>query len=98
VDQVKSIRISPDLMGVIHERSRRERVDDSTAMRQLMALGAEQWAVELYKEGTLTLNQAAKLANLTVRDMLELLWSRGVRGNVTLEQAEEALETILGAK
>lgn len=98
MDAVKSIRIPPDLMGAIHERARRERVDDSTAMRQLIALGAEQYAVQLYKEGTLTLNQAARLAGRTVRDMLELLWSRGVRGNVTLEQAQEAIETALAWK
>ncbi len=94
MDAVKSIRIPSDLLSVIGERARRERVDDSTAMRQLMALGATEYAVQLYREGHLTLNQAAKMAGTSVREMLEVLWSHGVRGNVTAEQTRKGVENI----
>ena len=94
MDTVKSVRLPDDLLRAVQERARRERVDESTALRQLLGLGAEEYAVRLYREGGITLGQAARLAGRTVRDMLEVLGERGVRGNVTLEQQRRALAFV----
>lgn len=91
MDAVKSVRLPEDLARAVRERARRERVDESTALRQLLGLGAQEYAVRLYREGRITLGEAARLAGLTPRDTLDLLWDRGVRGNVTLDQQRRAL-------
>ena len=98
MDVVKSLRLPPELLRAVRHRARHEKLDESTAMRQLMALGAAEYAVQLYSAGRLTLNQAAEVAALTPREMMEALLERGVRGNVTREQQRRALENIMGAK
>lgn len=92
-----SLRIPPDLQKAIRYRARRERLDESTATRQLIQLGAEEYAVRLYRDGKLTLNQAAGVAGVTPREMLDLLWEHGVKGNVTLGQHRKAMEHLRAA-
>jgi len=98
MDVVKSLRLPPELQRAARHRARREKLDESTAMRQLMAMGAAEYAVQLYVGGRLTLNQAAEIAGLTPREMLETLQERGVRGNVSREQQRRALDQMLKAK
>ena len=56
METVKNLRIPPELLEAIRYRARRERVDESTAIRQLIALGATEYAILLYREGKVTLN------------------------------------------
>jgi len=66
----------------------------STAIRQLLALGAEGYAVELFRQGKITLNEAAELAGVTLRQMIDVLQRHGVKGNVRLDQQRKALEFV----
>ena len=95
METVKSVRIPEDLLKAIKHRARRERLDESTAIRQLIALGATEYAVRLYRDGKVTLNEAAEVAGVRPREMLEVLLDRGVQGNVTAEQQRRALEHLL---
>jgi len=83
-----------ELFKVIEHRARQEKIDEATAIRQLLALGAEGYAVELFRQGKVTLNEAAELAGVTVRQMIDLLQRHGVRGNVRLDQQKRALEFV----
>lgn len=94
METVKSIRIPPDLLKAIRHRARREGLDESTAIRQLIALGATEYAVRLYRDGKVTLNEAAEVAGASPREMLEALWDHGVKGNVTVDQQRKALDYI----
>lgn len=91
---VKSVRLPDDLLEAIRFRAARERLDEATAIRQLISLGVHEYAVELYKTGKVTIREAADLAGVSVRDMLEALWQRGIRGNVTLDQQRKATEIV----
>ena len=75
-------------------RARLENVDESTAIRQLLAIGVKDYAVQLYRMGKVTLTEAASLANATVREMIDLLFDRGVRGNIRADQQRKAIEFI----
>ncbi len=97
MDAVKSIRVPASLLRAVRHRARREGLDESTAMRQLMAMGAREYATDLYREGRITLREAAGLAGMPVREMLDFLFERGVRGNVTADQARSGLEDLLRA-
>lgn len=96
MDTVKSLRIPDDLLRAIRDRAKRERLDESAAIRQLIGLGAAEHAVRLYRDGAATLNEAAEVAGVTPRDMIDLLLDHGVRGNVTLEQQRTAIAHALG--
>lgn len=91
---VKTIRLPKNLIKAITHRVRTEKVDESTAIRQLLALGIEDYAVRLYREGRVTLREAAALADLSLREMLDVLLARGVRGNIRLDQQKKALDLI----
>ncbi len=88
---VKTIRLSKKLIMAITRRASLEKVDESTAIRQSLAMGIEEFAVKLYKDGKMTLNEVADLADLSPRDMIDMLASHGVRGNITLDQQKKAL-------
>jgi len=92
---VKNLRIPPDLLKAIQYRARRERLDESTAIRQLISLGAMEYAIHLYRDGKVTLNEAAEVAGLSPREMIETLWDHGVKGNVTVDQQRKALQSLL---
>ena len=92
---VRSLRIPERLLKAVRDVARREHLDESTATRQLIALGATEYAVRLYREGKITLRDAAELADTTVRGMIETLLDHGVKGNVTATQERTAIEFVL---
>jgi len=93
--KVKTIRLPEDLARAIVHRARLENVDESTAIRQLITIGVKEYAVKLYREGKMSLTEAANLANVTVREMIDLLLDRGVRGNIRTDQQEKAIDFII---
>lgn len=92
---VRSLRIPDSLLRSVRSVARREHLDESTATRQLIALGATEYAVRLYREGKVTLREAAELADTTLREMIDILIDHGVTGNVTADQERRAIEYVL---
>ena len=60
--------------------------------RELILLAA----IELYREGKLSLGKASQLAGLSVREFLYELRKRGIPINYTREEAEEDIRLIEG--
>jgi hypothetical protein len=98
MDTVKSVRLPEDLLRSVRYLARRERLDESNVIRKLIALGTAEYAVRLYREGKITLREAAELASVTPREMIEILLDHGVKGNVTVSQARKSLEYVLAAQ
>ncbi len=97
MSNIKTIRISEKLLKVIKHRARIEGIDESTAIRQLISIGAKSYAVDLYRNGKITLKEASELVDVTVREMIDILLDRGVRGNVRIDQQKKAIEYALKA-
>ena len=76
----KTVRFPEELFRVVEYRARLEKIDESAAIRQLLALGAEGYAVELFRLGKVTLNEASELAGVTLRQMVDLLSDTASRG------------------
>lgn len=57
-----------------------------------MYMEAEMIAVDLYKDGKITLQKASILADVTVREMIDILLGRRVKGNVKLDQQKKAIK------
>lgn len=51
-------------------------------------------AVELYREGLVSLGKAAEIAGLTKWEMMEVLTSKGIPLNYTRRDLEEDIETL----
>ena len=93
---VRSLRIPERLLKTVRDVTRREHLDESTATRKLIALGATEYAVRLCREGKVTVREAAELADTSVRGMIDILVDHGVKGNVTASQERKAIEYVLG--
>jgi hypothetical protein len=89
---VKTKRLPKNLVRAVARWAKLEKVDESTAMRQLLAMGVEEFAVKFYKDGKMTLNAAAELTDVSTREMIDILLSHGIRGNITLDQQRKAIE------
>lgn len=89
---IKTVRVSKHLLKAIRRRAKAEDVDESTAIRQLIAIGAKNYAVDMYKAGKITLNDTSDLAGITIREMIDLVLECGVRGNVRLDQHRKAID------
>lgn len=94
VSIAKTTRLPLPLVKGIKYRTRREQVDESTALRQLLGLGLQEYAIRLYQQGSISLREAAELCNLSTRDMLELFMDRGAGGNVQYDTQKRSLEII----
>ena len=92
----KTIRLPEDLSARIGYRAKKEDVDESDAIRQLIKLGFKEYAVNLYKERKVTLREASELADVSLREMLELLMEHGIKGNVMMKQQQMSLEYMEG--
>jgi hypothetical protein len=92
VSTVKTVRLSKNVVKAIARWARLQKIDQSTAIRQLLAIGVEDVAVKLYREGQVTLNEAAELADVNLREMVDILASHGVPGNIKLDQQKKAID------
>lgn len=90
----KTIRLSEDILEKISYRAKKEDIEESVAIRQLIKLGLREYAVNLYKEKKATLREASELADVSLREMLELLMEHCIKGNVTLKQQQKSLEYV----
>jgi len=50
--------------------------------------------MNLYRDRKATLREASELADVSLREMLDLLMEHGIKGNVTLKQQQKSLEYV----
>ena len=88
-----SLRIPKITFDAVNDLSKVEHIERSMLFRQALVKGVNQLrketAVDLYKEGNLSISEAAKLANLGVGEMMDLLIKNGVKSELTLEDLRE---------
>ncbi len=77
-----SIRIPDDMMSALQLVGKEEKIEPSTAMRKLVRIGYESYVGNLYKQGKVTLRDAAMLLNLNQIETLDLFLDIGISGNL----------------
>lgn len=95
-----ALRIPKGLLELAELKSKADRIDKATALRQLLYAGAEEYVLELVSEGKLSLGRAAELLELSVYDIQRLAEERGIELGATADQYEQARKTAekLGRK
>ncbi|MBU4373735.1 MAG: UPF0175 family protein [Euryarchaeota archaeon] len=66
------LRIPRKVMDLVDLRTKEEHVDKSTALRQLIYRGAQDYVMELYQKGRVSLSRAAELLDVSTFDVLRL--------------------------
>lgn len=80
------LRIPKELLELADLRAREERVDRSTALRQLLYAGAEEYVLELLSKGRISLSKAAELLGRSTIAVYELAEKRGTRIGASAEE------------
>lgn len=93
--KTKSIRIPKDMMAAIEVVEKEEKIEESTAMRKLIRIGFETYIGNLYKQGKVTLRQAAKLLNLSQIEAMNLFLDAGIKGNLDASDVMTSLERFV---
>lgn len=90
------LRIPKNLMDLAEAKSRSERTDRATALRQLLYAGAEDYAMELLAEGRISSGKATELLDTTVYRVHELAAQRGIELGARLEDYRRSRESTAG--
>lgn len=93
----------PDEMGkVLEEIEEEEKADRATVVRKLLAKGIEDWrrerALQLYREGKITLWLAARRAGISLREMMGLAAERGIEFRYTEKDLAEDIAVAIKGK
>ena len=87
----KSIRIPANMLKAIALVETREHIEESTAIRKLIRTGLETYVARLYRQGGLTLREAASRLGLDLVATMDILLDHGVKGNL---DADDVLTSI----
>lgn len=94
---VVSTRISKELAQNLERIEKIEKTDRATILRKLLAKAIEDWnkeyALSLYRDGKITLWRAARMAKISLREMMELAAER----NIHFQYSEKDLKEDLSA-
>ncbi len=87
-----SVRLPKETVEEIEKLSKEEGIDKGTLIRKLIAESLREYkikkALELYREGKVSLWKAAEIAGITYREALEELKKRNIPFKYDLEDLE----------
>jgi len=90
---VYPLRIPKKIIELVELRCKEEHIDKATALRQLIHIGAEDYIMELYEKGRISLSMAAYLLNKNVHDIIYISQKRGIRVGADEEQQKASEKT-----
>ncbi|MBI1883469.1 MAG: hypothetical protein HYS08_04590 [Chlamydiae bacterium] len=90
--KTKTIRIPGAMMSAIEWVEKEEKIEESTAMRKLMKIGFETYMGNLYKQGKVSLRQAARFLNVSLPEAMDLFLDLGIKGNLDASDVLKSIE------
>lgn len=93
--KTKSIRIPTDIISALRFVGKEEKVEESTAMRKLIRIGFETYVGKLYKDGKVTLREAARLLKINQIEALDLFIEKGIKGNLGVSDVIASMERFV---
>jgi hypothetical protein len=95
------VRLEVNMLNYVKEISKLLHLDKSSALRMLLREGItvdrKERALDLYTSGKLSLEGAAKFANLYIGDFLDLMQERGIESQVSLDMVKKGKENLKSA-
>jgi len=80
--KTKTLRLPEALEDAVREVGSAEHIEESAAMRKLLALGYERYLADQYRVGAITLGDLAARTHMSHSQALDLLQRLGISGNV----------------
>jgi predicted HTH domain antitoxin len=88
------LRIPENLLELAEAKSREERTDRSTALRQLLYAGAEEYVLELLSEGRISAGRAAGILEVSVHRVHRIAEEHGVEIGATIEEYRRSKKDV----
>jgi predicted HTH domain antitoxin len=88
-----ALRLPKGLLELAELKSKADRTDKATALRQWLYAGAEEYVLKLLSEGRLTIGRAAELLEMSIHDVQRLAQEHGIELGATANQYHEARKT-----
>ncbi len=88
------LRIPEEIIALAKLRAKEEYVDQSTAIRQLLYLGAEEYLLDLVSKGRVSVGKAAELLKCSVQDIYHIADKHGLRLGATQAQQKLSSTTL----
>ena len=82
--KVKSMRIPEDIDQAINYVSQLEKIEKTQSLRKLARLGFEFYVAKNYRDGRISLRNAADLLNLNLSETIDLLAEAGVPAKISV--------------
>lgn len=94
MDTVLTLRLPGEDIDVINQFAEEYHKDKSTTVRELVEMGRVYAAIKQYAEGKISLGKAAKIAGLTIVEMMDLLTELGIKNKLDIEDYLEGKKTV----
>jgi len=98
MQSVMTIRLPKEDLEVIKEITAEEKIEKSTAVRELVEMGKVYLAILKYKDGKISIGKAAEIAGMTISEIMDLFAQLGIKSKLEINDylegskvAEEAL-------
>ena len=88
------LRIPKEILSLARLRAKDEYVDQSTALRQLLHLGAEEYVLTIVEKGRISICRAAELLNTSVQDIHRLAEKHDITLGATESQRQKSRKTM----
>lgn len=88
------LRVPEEILAVSKIRAVEEHIDQATALRQFLHIGAEEFVIQLVADGRISSGKAAELLNLTHYDLYRIAQKHGMKLSATPEQAQKSRATL----
>ncbi|NIQ07141.1 MAG: ribbon-helix-helix protein, CopG family [Candidatus Korarchaeota archaeon] len=93
-----SLRLKEATLDYLTQKAEAENLSLSDVIRRLLAkaidIDKEEKAIEMYREGKVSLGRASEIADVSIWEMEELLKERGISLQLSAESLKEGLKNI----
>jgi len=92
-------RIGQEEFGIIEKVANEENVDRTAAIKILIGKGWKEFrlekAIQEYRDGKVSIDRAAKIAGLTVHEMMDEALIKGIKVDESISELRRGVELIL---
>jgi hypothetical protein len=92
--KAKALRLPDSLLHAVKFAEKKEKLDEPTALRKFLRLGAEKYVADSYERGDISLREAAGALEMPTREALELFRDMGISGNVDADKTLKAIKFV----
>ena len=86
------LRIPQEILTLTKLRAKEEYLDQTTALRQLLYLEAEECLLNLVESGRIAISKTTELLNITIQDIHRLAEKHEIQLDATAKQQKKAVK------